>query len=124
MRPTSWQVHGLLFIVPRRRGTERCECFYRHYKNQKDDTVCGLVSDWIQGILEYDLKSWEGLGDFNHIKENKKKTQTTIFGDMAFSLLLHSPVMFACKQGLKAFEVSFHPSFPFIFRLVESIFSP
>ena len=76
MRPTSWQVHGLLLIVPRRRGTERCECFYRHYKNQEDDTVRGLVPDWIQGILEYDLKSWEGLGDCNHIKENKKKKNT------------------------------------------------
>lgn len=51
MRSTSRQVHGLLSVVPRRRGAERCECLYRHYKNQEDDTVCGLVPDWIQGTI-------------------------------------------------------------------------
>ena len=49
MRSSSWQVHGVLFAVSWRRGTQGCERGHRYYQDQEDHSVCRLVPNWIQG---------------------------------------------------------------------------
>ena len=49
MWPTSWQIHGLLSAVPWWCGTQGCECSYCDNQDQENHSVCGLVSNWLQG---------------------------------------------------------------------------
>lgn len=49
MRSSSWQVHGVLFVVSWRRGTQGCERCNCYYQDQEDHSVCRLVPNWVQG---------------------------------------------------------------------------
>lgn len=42
------QVHGLLYALSRRRGSEGCQCCHRDDQNEANDTVRRLVSDRFQ----------------------------------------------------------------------------
>ncbi len=60
------QVHGMLLAVPWRCGAQRCQCGDRAHKDKEDHSVCGLVSDRIQGRAELPAAfvcSRRGLGE-------------------------------------------------------------
>ena len=49
--PTSRQIHGLLSAVPWWCSTQGCECSYCDHQDQENHSVCGLVPNWLQGLL-------------------------------------------------------------------------
>ena len=56
--PTSRQIHGLLSAVPWWCSTQGCECSYCDNQDQENHSVCGLVSNWLQGVWDFiDKKS-------------------------------------------------------------------
>ncbi len=49
VRPSHWQVHGLLLVVSRRCSAWWCKCLYCQDSQHALRAVRGLVSYWLQG---------------------------------------------------------------------------
>ena len=65
VRSQAWQVHGLLHVVPWRRGPQGCQRCYRHHQDKENHPVCWLVSHWIQGWNQLpapNSSAWRWLG--------------------------------------------------------------
>src|SRR5262245_23330217 len=61
VRSAPRQIHGHLFVVPRRCGAKGCERGHHQNQDKATDSVRRLVSDWIQGsrdLLRYYLPIW------------------------------------------------------------------
>ena len=55
VRPQAREVHGLLHALQGRRGPQGCQCCHRCHQDQEEHPVCGLVSNWFQGMYLYSL---------------------------------------------------------------------